>query len=87
MSDLDNYEVAKQTVVDWMTKKSSKAGGKTKFYANDLAKLFPESKLRDVKKKLLNKLVTDEIIEYWSSGSTTMYGLKGAGIQHSSEGE
>ena len=84
---LDNYDSAKQVVVEWMTKKSSKAGGKTKFYANDLSKLFPDDKLREVKKKLLNKLVTDQVIEYWSSGSTTMYGLKGTGIQHSSEGE
>jgi hypothetical protein len=38
-------------------------------------------------KKVVNKMVEDEILEFWSSGSTTMYGLKGAGIQHSSEGE
>ena len=81
---LDNYEAATKAVTDWMNKKSKT---KTKFYFNDLSKLFPDDKLREVKKKLLNKLITDEVVEYWSSGSTTMYGLKGAGIQHSSEGE
>jgi len=32
-------------------------------------------------------MVQDEVLEYWSSGSTTMYGLKGGGKQHESEGE
>ena len=38
-------------------------------------------------KKVVNKMVEEQILEFWSSGSTTMYGLKGAGIQHASEGE
>ena len=38
-------------------------------------------------KKFINKMVTDEILEYWSSGSTSMYGLKGAGKQAQGEGE
>jgi hypothetical protein len=38
-------------------------------------------------KKVINKMVQDGILEYWSSGSTTMYGIKGAGIQSASEGE
>ncbi len=80
---LDNKEEATKAVVDWMTKK---AKNKTKFYFNDFFKVFPDDKPRDIK-KVINKLVQDEVLEYWSSGSTTMYGLKGAGIQHSSEGE
>jgi len=32
-------------------------------------------------------LVTDEILEYWSSGSTSMYGLKGTGKQAGAEHE
>jgi hypothetical protein len=80
---LDNYEAATKAVTDWMNKKSKT---KTKFYFNDLSKLFPDDKPRAVK-KIVNQLVKDEILEYWSSGSTTMYGLKGSGIQHSSEGE
>lgn len=84
MSDLlSNHEAASQAVVDWMTKK---AGTKTKFYFNDFSKIFPDDKPREIK-KVVNKLVSDGILEYWSSGSTTMYGLKGSGIQHSSEGE
>lgn len=84
MSDLlSNTEEATKAVVDWMTKKS---GTKTKFYFNDFSKIFPDDKPREIK-KLVNKLVSDGVLEYWSSGSTTMYGLKGSGIQHSSEGE
>jgi len=84
MSDLlDDKEAATKAIVDWMTKKSK---NKTKFYFNDFSKVFPDDKPRMIK-KVVNKLVQEEILEYWSSGSTTMYGLKGSGIQHSSEGE
>lgn len=84
MSDLlDNKEEATKAVVDWMNKKSKT---KTKFYFNDFSKVFPEDKPRAIK-KVINKMVEEEVLEYWSSGSTTLYGLKGAGIQHSSEGE
>ncbi|GAU08055.1 dissimilatory sulfite reductase D family protein [Desulfoplanes formicivorans] len=72
-----------QKVVDFM---NSKSKNKSKFYFKDLAGLFPDEKPRAVK-KIINKMVSDEILEYWSSGSTTMYGLKGAGKQHASEGE
>jgi len=80
---LDNKEAATKAIVDWMTKKSK---NKTKFYFNDFSKIFPDDKPRAIK-KIVNKLVQEEVLEYWSSGSTTMYGLKGAGIQHASEGE
>ena len=84
MSDLlANKEAATKAVVDWMTKKSKT---KTKFYFKDFYKLFPDDKPRDIK-KVINIMVQDEVLEYWSSGSTTMYGLKGSGIQHSSENE
>ncbi|MBU1342130.1 MAG: dissimilatory sulfite reductase D family protein [Proteobacteria bacterium] len=84
MSDLlADKEAATKAVVDWMTKK---AGSKTKFYFKDFNKVFPDDKPREIK-KVINKMVQDEVLEYWSSGSTTMYGLKGSGIQHSSEGE
>ncbi len=84
MSDLLNdKEAATKAVVDWMTKKSK---SKTKFYFKDFYKLFPDDKPRMIK-KVVNKLVQEEVLEYWSSGSTTMYGLKGSGIQHSSEKE
>lgn len=80
---LDDKEGARKLVVDFMTKK---AKTKTKFYFKDFYKLFPDDKPRMIK-KVINKMVEEEVLEYWSSGSTTMYGLKGSGIQHSSEGE
>ena len=84
MSDLlDNTEEATKAVVDFLTKKSK---NKTKFYLKDFYKVFPDDKPRMIK-KVVNKMVETEVLEYWSSGSTTMYGLKGVGIQHSSENE
>jgi hypothetical protein len=63
-----------QKIVDFLQGKTSK----TKFYFNDFLPLFPDKGPRDVK-KILTAMVRDEVVEYWSSGSTTMYGLKGAG--------
>lgn len=60
--------------------------GKTKFYFNDFFKCFPDKKPREVK-KVLTALVNDGVLEFWSSGSTTMYGLAGVGKQRSGEGE
>ena len=76
------YEEAKTRIVEGLTKKSK---SKTKFYFNDLSKIL-ELKPREAK-KLVNKLVIEEVLEYWSSGSTSMYGLKGAGKQASAEHE
>jgi len=59
--------------------------GKSKFYFSDLAKIL-EAKPRDAK-KLVNKMVEEGILEYWSSGSTSMYGLKGTGKQAAAEDE
>lgn len=73
----------KQVIVEFM---ESKAKSKSKFYFNDLSGLFPEEKPREVK-KIINKLVSDGVLEYWSSGSTTMYGLAGSGKQAHTEGE
>ncbi|MGD1975606.1 MAG: dissimilatory sulfite reductase D family protein [Desulfobacterales bacterium] len=76
------YEEAKQKIVEGLQKKSKT---KSKFYFNDLAKIL-ELKPR-VAKKLINQLVTEEVLEYWSSGSTSLYGLKGAGKQAGAEHE
>ena len=73
----------KQIVVDFL---QSKSGSKSKFYFNDFLELFPGKGPRDVK-KILTNLVNTEVLEFWSSGSTTMYGLKGAGKQSHAEGE
>ena len=72
---------AKEKIVDALQKKK----GKTKFYLNDLTKIL-DLKPRDAK-KLINQLVTDGVLEYWSSGSTSMYGLKGVGKQAAAEHE
>ncbi|WP_291322226.1 dissimilatory sulfite reductase D family protein [Desulfonatronospira sp.] len=68
-------EAAKQEIINFL---ESKSGSKTKFYFNDFTKLFPDMKARDVK-KALSELVQEEKMMYWSSGSTTLYGLKGSG--------
>ncbi len=68
-----------QKVVDFLKSKT----GKSKFYFNDFLELFPDKGPRDVK-KVLTAMVNTEILEFWSSGSTTMYGLKGAG-KHAEE--
>ena len=76
------YEEAKQKIVEGLQKKQK---SKSKFYFNDLSKIL-ELKPREAK-KLINKLVTEEVLEYWSSGSTSMYGLKGTGKQAGAEHE
>ena len=76
------YEEAKQKVVDGLTKKLKT---KSKFYFNDISKIL-EMKPREAK-KFVNKLVEEGVLEYWSSGSTSMYGLPGTGKQAHSEGE
>ena len=73
-------EEDRQLIVDTLKKKK----GKTKFYLKDFNKIFPDRKPREVK-KLVNKMVTEGLLEYWSSGSTTLIGLKGAGKQHDVE--
>jgi SpoVK/Ycf46/Vps4 family AAA+-type ATPase len=76
------YEEAKELIVTSLTKKLKT---KSKFYFNDLAKIL-EMKPR-LAKKIVNQLVQDEVLEYWSSGSTSMYGLPGTGKQAGAEHE
>ncbi len=76
-----DYEEAKQLIVDGLSKKK----GKTKFYFNDLAKIIGEKPR--AAKKFVNQLIQEEVLEYWSSGSTSLYGLKGAGKQAAAESE
>ena len=55
---------------------------KTKFYFNDMQKavrkVMPDVKAREVK-KAATALVQEEKLILFSTGSTTMYGLKGRG--------
>ncbi|MDY6791430.1 MAG: dissimilatory sulfite reductase D family protein [Thermodesulfobacteriota bacterium] len=76
------YEEAKEKIVAGLTKKQKM---KSKFYFNDLAKIL-DLKPR-LAKKLINQMVSEEVLEYWSSGSTSMYGLKGTGKQAHAEDE
>ena len=56
---------------------------KSKFYFNDMEravkKVIPDAKTREIK-KAATSLVNEEKLMYFSTGSTTMYGLKGRGI-------
>jgi len=77
-----DYEEAKTLIVESLTKKLK---SKSKFYFNDLSKIL-DMKPREAK-KIVNQLVQDGVLEYWSSGSTSMYGLPGTGKQASAEHE
>jgi Mn-dependent DtxR family transcriptional regulator len=76
------YEEAKEKIVTGLMKKQKT---KSKFYFNDLSKIL-DMKPR-VAKKIVNQLIQDGVLEYWSSGSTSMYGLPGTGKQAGAEHE
>lgn len=61
----------KQQVLDFF---KSKAKVKTKFYMNDIRKIFPDVDKRAVK-KLVNEMIADGTLMYFSTGSTTMIQL------------
>jgi hypothetical protein len=77
-----DYEEAKAKITEELTKKLKT---KSKFYFNDLAGIL-DLKPREAK-KLINQMIQDSVLEYWSSGSTSMYGLKGTGKQATAEDE
>jgi N-acetylmuramic acid 6-phosphate (MurNAc-6-P) etherase len=55
---------------------------KSKFYFNDIQKavrkVMPDAKARMIK-KAATALITEEKLIYFSTGSSTMYGMKGRG--------
>ena len=55
---------------------------KSKFYFSDMEKgvrkVMPDAKAREIK-KAATALVNEEKLIYFSTGSSTMYGLKGQG--------
>lgn len=61
---------------------------KTKFYFKDLEaavhKKFPDAKAREIK-KAATALINEGTLIYFSTGSSTMYGLKGRGITEDPE--
>jgi Mn-dependent DtxR family transcriptional regulator len=77
-----DYEESKTKIVEALTKKLK---NKSKFYFNDLTKILGV-KPREAK-KVVNRLVQEGVLEYWSSGSTSMYGMPGTGKQASAEHE
>lgn len=70
-----NMEELKQKILEFATKK---AKFKSKMYIKDLYKADPDAKPREVK-KAANELVQEGKLEFFSSGSTTMYGVPGFG--------
>jgi len=56
---------------------------KTKFYFNDIEKAVQKvisgAKAREIK-KAATALINEEKLIYFSTGSSTMYGLKGRGV-------
>ena len=76
------YDEAKEKLVAALQKKQKT---KSKFYFNDLAKIL-EAKPREAK-KVINRMVQEQVLEYWSSGSTSLYGLPGTGKQAAAEHE
>jgi Mn-dependent DtxR family transcriptional regulator len=77
-----DYEESKQLIIDGLTKKLK---SKSKFYFSDLTKILG-IKPREAK-KIVNQMVTEGALEYWSSGSTSMYGMPGTGKQAAAEHE
>ena len=63
-----------------------KTKAKSKFYLKDFYKFLPDEKPRAIK-NIVNEMVKEGTLEYWSSGSTTMIGLKGRGKQAGAEDE
>ena len=76
------YDEAKEKLVAGVTKKQKT---KSKFYFNDLAKILGEKPR--AAKKFVNQMIQEGVLEYWSSGSTSLYGLPGTGKQAHAEHE
>jgi hypothetical protein len=71
-------EDIRQAIIDYGSK-----GAKTKFYFKDMLigvkKTVSDATASEVK-GIATKMVGEGVLEYFSTGSSTMYGLKGRGI-------
>lgn len=71
-------EEIRNAIIEYLSK-----GAKTKVYFSDMLsgvkKIIPDAKASEVK-NIASELVREGVVEYLSTGSTTMYGLKGRGI-------
>ena len=74
---MDKAEL-KQKILEVMEAKIKK-GGKTKIYLKDLQREISGANPREIK-NAANELVREGKLEYFSTGSTVMFGLPGVGM-------
>jgi len=78
-------EDIRQAIIDYASK-----GAKTKFYFKDMMigvkKTIPDAGASEIK-KVASQMVAEEVMELLSTGSSTMYGLKGRGISVEKSGD
>jgi hypothetical protein len=78
-------EDIRQAILDYGSK-----GAKTKFYFKDMLvgvkKTIPDAGASEVK-SVASKMVSEGVMEYFSTGSSTMYGVKGRGISVEKSGD
>ncbi len=78
-------EEIRQAIIDYATKSP-----KSKFYFKDMMigvkKAIPDASTSDIK-SAASELVREEVMELLSTGSSTMYGLKGRGISVEKSGD
>jgi hypothetical protein len=78
-------EEVRQAIIEYATKSA-----KSKFYFKDMLvgvkKTIPDASTSDIK-NAASELVREEVMELFSTGSTTMYGLKGRGISVEKSGD
>ncbi len=70
-------EELKQKILEVIEARVKK--GKSKVYLKDIQRDIPDAKARDIK-KAANELVQEGKLEYFSTGSTVMFGLPGVGM-------
>ena len=71
-------EELKQKILQVIEEKVKK-GGKSKVYLKDIQRELPDVSPRDIK-NVANELVREGKLEYFSSGSTVLFGIPGVGI-------
>jgi hypothetical protein len=78
-------EEVRQAIIDYATKSP-----KSKFYFKDMLigvkKVVPDTGASEVK-SVASELVMEGVMELLSTGSSTMYGLKGRGISVEKSGD
>jgi len=78
-------EEVRQAIIEYATKSL-----KSKFYFKDMLagvkKVVPDTGASEVK-SVVSELVREEVMELLSTGSSSMYGLKGRGISVEKSGD